>query len=226
MNSKFLSYLDQVERGELDSTHFIIENYPFLEKEIKWDEDLIEQLHNGEKRESKIHLHFLGWINRDGLGVPQNYVKAKEYYECSGIPSSLINLGNFYYMGVGVTQDYQLSLYYTIESGIIFRITTMLNGSLENIQLSILQNGINPKLALSLSKIEDFSPYKLEQKILIPVRMMAQMAKQEMEIKKKEKEIRYLKDEYWAPPSKNNPQGGPGFQQCQSRFSGGKYTRE
>ena len=52
----------------------------------------------------------LGFMYRDGLGVDQNYERAKEYYEAAakqGYSVAQLNLGGLYYNGKGVEQSFE-----------------------------------------------------------------------------------------------------------------------
>ena len=51
----------------------------------------------------------LGWLYRDGQGVPRDYAKAREWYEkaaAAGYSGAMVNVGWLYQNGRGVPQDY------------------------------------------------------------------------------------------------------------------------
>lgn len=281
MNSKFLSHLEKVERGELEATHFLENVYDSQEIDINWNKDLIDELRNRASGGSKICLYFLGWIYhhglgvssdfkkaieyyeqsgipaalcvlgcmyfqgqgvtrdykkaiecygrsnspmalhnlgwiyyngwgtprnykrakeyflrsktpeafyglgwiyRNGSGVSQDYIKAKKYYERSGTPKALCELGDLYYNGLGVSKDYQLALHYYLEAHDTKNVTNIFINHLDEIQLSIIQNNMNSKLALSLSDTIDFSIYQLSEKGLIQILILTKLAKQQIKL--------------------------------------------
>lgn len=52
---------------------------------------------------------FLGWLYAEGKGLPQDYVKARQWYEkaaAQGIAEAQFRLGMLYAKGKGVSQDY------------------------------------------------------------------------------------------------------------------------
>jgi hypothetical protein len=70
--------------------------------------DLQTQAAQGEaKAQSR-----LGELYRDGQGVPQNYTKARQWYEkaaAQGYADAQLALGMLYYNGLGVPQDYTMA---------------------------------------------------------------------------------------------------------------------
>jgi len=51
----------------------------------------------------------VGWLYENGFGLPQDYARAREWYEKGaeyGDAISMRNLGALYYNGLGVAQDY------------------------------------------------------------------------------------------------------------------------
>ncbi|KAK8845104.1 hypothetical protein M9Y10_021284 [Tritrichomonas musculus] len=67
-----------------------------------------------EQNDSK-SLNILGNLYLNGLGVEQDYSKAKYYFELAAKQNdskSLNNLGVLYYNGLGVEQDYSMAKYY------------------------------------------------------------------------------------------------------------------
>ena len=63
----------------------------------------------GAKRGSTTSMRSLGELYQNGQGVPQDYVKAREWYELAadmGDANAMVDLGLLYFNGLGVPQDY------------------------------------------------------------------------------------------------------------------------
>lgn len=61
------------------------------------------------KNESSNSLNTIGWLYQNGLGVPKDYVKAKQYYQQAidkdNNSTALNNLAMLYVNGLGVPKD-------------------------------------------------------------------------------------------------------------------------
>ncbi|KAK8886756.1 hypothetical protein M9Y10_042225 [Tritrichomonas musculus] len=77
----------------------------------------IELYNNGAEEGDTRCFYCLGKVYEKGKGVPQDYLKAKEYYEKASYDlysNAFVRLGNLYERGKGVQQDYKKALKYYI----------------------------------------------------------------------------------------------------------------
>lgn len=104
--------IDQKKAESLYAQTFMM--YEELYPVVKEQEQDQEQGHDNTWLSSYI-LYKMGKQMGSGLGVEQDYLKAKEYFEKSGSVLAHFELGNMYFYGRGIEQDYEKALrHYTI----------------------------------------------------------------------------------------------------------------
>jgi TPR repeat protein len=89
------------------ATEIIGDVFPHLNPDTK--KQVFALFRRGADREDSTSMRNIGFLYRHGHGVPQDYVKAREWYEKAadkGSAGALRDLGRLYANGQGVTQDY------------------------------------------------------------------------------------------------------------------------
>jgi len=89
------------------ATEIIGDVFPHLNPDTK--KQVFALFQRGADREDSTSMRNIGFLYRHGHGVPQDYVKAREWYEkaaAKGSAGALRDLGRLYANGQGVEQDY------------------------------------------------------------------------------------------------------------------------
>jgi TPR repeat protein len=108
----WLYWRAELQRGQANdilagATEIIGDVFPHLNPDTK--KQVFALFRRGADREDSTSMRNIGFLYRHGHGVPQDYVKAREWYEKAadkGSAGALRDLGRLYANGQGVTQDY------------------------------------------------------------------------------------------------------------------------
>jgi len=102
----------ELQRGQANdilagATGIIGDVFPHLTPDTK--KRVFALFQRGAEREDSTSMRYLGFLYRNGHGVPQDYVKARDWYEKAagkGSAGALRDLGRLYVSGQGVERDY------------------------------------------------------------------------------------------------------------------------